>query len=246
MGYTNRGYEAYGGDADYNEQRSRRSPARPLRRGYGQDYRGYTRGYNMDREPSYRTEYNTGAGARYDENYGRDYSRSDRQQWREAGFNQGPRRSHLRCRDIMTRDVTTCHRDTPIIEVARIMRDEDVGALPVLGLDGKLEGIVTDRDLIVSGLTSNKDDANLRAEDCMSDDLFTANQNDRIVDIINEMGDNKVRRVPVVDGRGRLVGIISMADVALHTNKDMELEDALEDISKPHSFLDRVASWFDW
>ena len=126
------------------------------------------------------------------------------------------------------------------------MRDEDIGALPVLGDDGKLEGIVTDRDLVVEGLTSDKPEGELRAEDCMTDDLFTANQNDRLVDVINEMGDNQVRRVPVVDGRGRLVGIIAMADIATQTNKDDELEEALEDISKPSSVLDRIANWFNW
>jgi CBS domain-containing protein len=126
------------------------------------------------------------------------------------------------------------------------MRDEDIGSLPVIGENGKLEGIVTDRDLVVEGLTADKPEAELRAEDCMTDDLFTANQNDRLVDVINEMGDHQVRRVPVVDGRGRLVGIISMADIAIQTNKDAELEDALEDISKPSSVLDRIANWFNW
>ena len=211
----------------------------------------------MSRDPNYRTEYNrgyTGSGAERDENYGRGASESNR--WRSSDegrwetrrntYGQGSRRSHLRCRDIMTRNVTTANRDTPIFEVARLMRDEDIGALPVIGENGKLEGIVTDRDLVVEGLTADKPEAELRAEDCMTDDLFTANQNDRLVDVINEMGDNQVRRVPVVDGRGRLVGIIAMADIATQTNKDDELEEALEDISKPSSVLDRIANWFNW
>lgn len=155
----------------------------------------------------------------------------------------GPRRSHLRCRDIMTREVKTCVRETPFQEVARIMRDEDIGALPVLEENGRLAGIVTDRDLVVRGLNSTKEDVELRADDCISTDLYTAHPNDRLVDVINEMGDHQVRRVPVVDNRGRLVGIISMADVSLETNKDTELAEALEEISQPGSWLGRLGRW---
>jgi len=207
------------------------------------------RGYSYGREPNYRTDYDrgfAGYGATYNEgeNYGRGYSESGR--WAERGgfYGQGAQRSHLRCRDIMTRNVTTCRRDTPIREVARLMRDEDTGAIPVLGNDGTLDGIVTDRDLVVKGLTKDKSDDELRAEDCMSTDLFTAHPNDRVVDVIREMGDHQVRRVPVVDSRNRLVGIISMADVALQTDKDLELAEALEDISKPSSWFGRLARLF--
>lgn len=208
----------------------------------------------MSREPNYRTERDTGYtgyGVRNDENYGREYSDygrgSNRENYGDRSFyGQGPLRSHLRCRDIMTRNVTTVHRDTPLTEVARLMRDEDIGALPVVGDGGKIEGIVTDRDLVVGGLTSDKADAELKAEDCMSTDLFTANQNDRIVDVIREMGDHQVRRLPVVDGRDRLVGIIAMADIATQTSKDMELGEALENISQPSSWLGRLGNLFHW
>src|SRR6185436_3091285 len=134
---------------------------------------------------------------------------SDRWDTSQGIHNQGPQRSHLRCRDIMTRNVATCQRDTPIAEVARLMRSEDVGALPVIGPDGRLDGIITDRDIVVKGLNADKPEAELRAEDCMSDDLYTANQNDRVVEVIDEMGDHKIRRIPVVDSRGRLVGIVA-------------------------------------
>jgi CBS domain-containing protein len=161
--------------------------------------------------------------------------------FRESFTNQGAQRSHLKCRDIMTRNVTTCNKNTNIEKIAQLMRFEDIGAIPVLDEEGKLEGIVTDRDIVVEGLTKDKTDAELTAEDCMSTDLFTARQNDRLVDVIREMGDHQIRRVPVVDSRNRLVGIISMADVATQTNKDRELEKALEEISKPSSWFGRLA-----
>ena len=209
-------------------------------RGYGEDYRGYTRGYNINREPNYRTE--------YDEGYTGDWTSSNADRWETTrDFTQGgPQRSHLRCRDIMTRDVVSCRRDTSITEVARLMRDQDTGAIPVLDESGKLSGIVTDRDLVVRGLTAEKPEAEMRAEDCMSDDVYTANQNDRVVEVIREMGDHQVRRIPVVDSHDRLVGIISTADIALQTNEDRELADALQEISQPPSWLGRLATLFNW
>lgn len=263
MSYRDRNYDAKRGEDDFDDPRYK-SSGRRQDRGYGDDYRGYSRGYNTSQEPNYRTEpdesYRGWNARSYEndrrnyENNMRNYSPLDRWATEEAeqvevnrGFyGSGPRRSHLRCRDIMTRNVTTCQRDTPVALVARIMRDEDIGAVPVIGGDGRLEGIITDRDIIVSGLNSNKNDAELLAEDCMSTDLFTANQNDRIVEIINEMGDHKVRRVPVVDSRDRLVGIVSMADIAIETNKDMELAAALKNVSQPPSWLGRLAGLFNW
>jgi len=225
-------------------------------RGYGEDYRGYTRGYNLNREPNYRTEYDEGYTG-----YGRNpavdnYGRGQQGRWSSSnaeryettrGYTQaGPQRSHLRCRDIMTRGVATCRRDTPINEVALLMRDQDTGAIPVLDENGRLCGIVTDRDLVVRGLTADKPEPEVRAEDCMSDDVYTTNQNDRVVEVIREMGDHQVRRIPVVDSHDRLVGIISTADVAVQTNKDRELAGALEEISQPSSWLGRLTHLFNW
>jgi CBS domain-containing protein len=164
--------------------------------------------------------------------------------YRESFASQGARRSHLRCRDIMTRNVTTCTLSTNLQKIAQLMRFEDIGAIPVLNDEGRLEGIVTDRDIVIAGLTKDKADAELRAEDCMTTDLYVAGQNDRLVDVIHEMGDHQIRRVPVVDSRNRLVGIISMADVATQTQKDRELGEALEEISKPSSWLGRLAHYF--
>jgi CBS domain-containing protein len=247
MSYRNRDY-TYGDYAGYeDEQRTRDANRSEGRRGR-EDYREYSSRYERGGEPGYNVEYDRGYGrygTRYDEAYGREFG-GESAVSREGYYGQGPLRSHLRCRDIMTRNVTSCHRDTPVIEIARLMRDQDIGAIPVLGANGKLEGIVTDRDLVIEGLTSDKIDADIRAEDCMTTDLFTANQNDRLVDMINEMGDHQVRRVPVVDGRDRLVGIISMADIATQTNKDRELTEALEDISKPPSFFGRLSRLFSW
>ena len=169
-------------------------------------------------------------------------------------------RSRLRCRDIMTRELVVATRDTTVVEVARMMKQEDVGVIPVVEYDvpagngrtenvnyegrnyarGKLIGLITDRDIVIRAVADNKDCASVRAEDIMSVDIYTAKPNDRVVDVIRKMGDKQVRRIPVTNDNGYLVGNISMADLALETRQDRELADALEDISKGSSFWNRL------
>ncbi|HVF50255.1 MAG TPA: CBS domain-containing protein [Pyrinomonadaceae bacterium] len=177
---------------------------------------------------------------------------------------RGATRSHVRCRDIMTRDVTVATRQTMLEDVAKMMRDEDTGVIPVveraaedqtdLGTvrpdmnrtqanvsgNGKLVGLITDRDLVVRAIAEGKDARSTRAEEIMTAEVHTAQPNDRVLDAIRKMGDKQVRRIPVVDRDGTLRGIISMADVALETEEDRELADALEEISSGSSFWNRV------
>jgi CBS domain-containing protein len=173
-----------------------------------------------------------------------------------------PERSRLRCRDIMTRDLAVATRDTTLPEVALMMKQEDTGVIPVVEYDmqqgngrtdeserkyegrnytrGKLIGLITDRDIVVRAVADNKDCASVRAEDIMSVDVHTARPNDRVVDVIRKMGDKQVRRIPITNENGYLVGMVSMADVAIETRQDRELTEALEDISKGSSFWNRI------
>lgn len=171
-------------------------------------------------------------------------------------------RSRLRCRDIMTRDLAVATRDTTITEIALMMKQEDTGVIPVVEYDvapgngrnedterkyngrnysrGKLVGLITDRDIVIRGVAEGKDCTQVRAEDIMSVDIHTAHPNDRVVDVIRKMGEKQVRRIPVCNENRYLVGMISMADVAVETREDRELADALEDISKGSSFWNRI------
>lgn len=171
-------------------------------------------------------------------------------------------RSRLRCRDIMTRDLVVATRDTTLTQVALMMKQEDTGVIPVVDYDvssgdgktntnerkydgrnysrGKLVGLITDRDIAVRAVADGKDCAAIRAEEVMSVDIHTVSPNDRVVDVIHKMGKKQVRRLPVVNENGYLVGMISMADVALETQEDRELGEALEDISKGSSFWNRI------
>lgn len=170
-------------------------------------------------------------------------------------------RSRLRCRDIMTRDLAVATRDTSLTQVALMMKQEDAGVIPVVDYDtagnghaktdaaydtrnnqsrGRLMGLITDRDIVIRAVAEGKDCGATRAEDIMSTDIHTAAPNDRVVDVIRKMGNKQVRRIPVVNDNGYLVGMISMADVAIETPEDRELADALEDISKGSSFWNRL------
>jgi CBS domain-containing protein len=181
--------------------------------------------------------------------------------WRDREYRPGER-SRLRCRDIMTRDLAIATRDTPLTQVALMMKQEDTGVIPVVEYDvtpgngrtenddrrydgrnysrGKLLGLITDRDIVIRAVAEGKDCTQARAEDIMTVDVHTAHPNDRVVDAIRKMGDKQVRRIPVCNENGYLVGMISMADVAVETREDHELQEALEDISKGTSFWNRI------
>jgi CBS domain-containing protein len=188
-------------------------------------------------------------------------TRGDIGRSREREYYREPERSRLRCRDIMTRDLAVATRDTMLAEVARLMKQEDTGVIPVVEYDatsgngrnegerkyegrnyarGKLIGLITDRDIAMRAVAENKDCASTRAEDIMSVDIHTSHPNDRVVDVIRKMGNKQIRRIPVVNENSYLVGMISMADVATETHSDHELAEALEDISKGASFWNRI------
>lgn len=199
-----------------------------------------------------------------DEGYGG--SLYDRGEHLRRGFREYPthQRSRLRCHEIMTRDLAVATRDTTIREVALMMKEEDTGVIPVVDHDipggngktgndetaadtrrynrGRLVGLITDRDIVTRAVAEEKDVAGTRAEEIMSTDLKTAKPNDRVVDVIRKMGDKQVRRIPVVSDSGRLLGMISMADIARETEEDRELGGALEEISQESSFWRRIFS----
>ncbi|HEX8851907.1 MAG TPA: CBS domain-containing protein, partial [Pyrinomonadaceae bacterium] len=164
--------------------------------------------------------------------------------------------------DIMTRDVTVATRDTTLEEVARMMREEDTGVIPVVEpgettsdsvtevqrvpartqANGRLVGLITDRDIVVRAIAEGADARAVRAEEVMTTDLHPVRPNDRVIEAIRLMGDRQVRRLPVVDREGNLRGIISMADIALETEADREIAEALEEISSGSSFWSRIFS----
>ena len=146
-------------------------------------------------------------------------------------------KSRIRCRDIMTKSVRTATREQSLKDVAILMRDGDMGSVPVVE-NGKLVGIVTDRDIVVRSIAEGKD-ASASVDEAMTTDIFAVKPDDFVFEAIRLMGNKQVRRVPVVDNDGSLAGIIAIADIALEMEDEKEIAETLEEISSGSGFWNK-------
>lgn len=142
----------------------------------------------------------------------------------------------MKARDIMTSDPFVVCADEPVSRAAEIMRDLDIGLVPVVdNLDAlHLKGVITDRDITIR-CTAGRHDAGCLVEEHMSPGpLATVGLETELVDILARMGDAQVRRIPVVDD-GRLIGIIGQADIAtkVGATDPQAIETLLEKVSTP-------------
>ena len=142
--------------------------------------------------------------------------------------------SRRRCSEIMTSNVRTAMRERPLSEIATMMRDGDMGAVPVVE-NGRLIGIVTDRDIVVRCVADGHG-PDTPVSEAMTTEIFSVRPDDFVFEAIRLMRDKQVRRVPVVAEDGKLAGIISMADVALETEDELEIAETLEEISSGSAF----------
>jgi len=137
-------------------------------------------------------------------------------------------------RDVMTRGVETATPDSTIAEVARRMRDLDVGSLPVTE-GSKLLGIVTDRDLSVRATAAARDANTTRVREVMSPELAWIFDDEPADAAARVMRERQIRRLPVLDRSDRLVGVVSLADLATDLGDDRLKGSTLEGISQPNS-----------
>lgn len=135
--------------------------------------------------------------------------------------------------DVMTRGVRTMAPSDTVVQAAQAMDELNVGVIPVC--EGqKLVGMVTDRDIVVRGVAQEGDPKTLKLADVMSTNVRCAREDDDIDDVLSEMASTQIRRMPVVDGRERLVGIVTLGDIAAKDIGDEEdLAVSLSDISSP-------------
>lgn len=117
-----------------------------------------------------------------------------------------------RVADVMAQQVITADPQMILAEVARRMKEHDIGALPVVGADGRLLGIVTDRDIVVRALSEAKD-GNLRVADVMTPNPVTITPDRPLLEAAKLMAEHQIRRLIVVEG-GRVVGMLSVKDLA--------------------------------
>jgi CBS domain-containing protein len=116
-------------------------------------------------------------------------------------------------RDVMTPDPKCVGEKDSLVDAARLLRDLDVGALPICGEDGRLKGMLTDRDIVVKCLAEGGDPSSTVAGSLGDGKPITIGADDDIREALQVMQDSQVRRLPVIDGHD-LVGIISQADIA--------------------------------
>ena len=135
----------------------------------------------------------------------------------------------MQIRQVMTEKVSFVAPDTRIPVVAGIMRDEDIGSTPVVEND-RLIGMVTDRDIVIRVVAEDKDPRAVTARDAMSPKVLYCFDDQNVEDVLENMGDNQIRRLPVVNRDKRLVGVVSLGDLAKASSG--KAGDALEEISQ--------------
>lgn len=227
FGEASPGYSSGMYDADYHGA---------FRRGRFEDQGGrYDRGMRAG-------AYGMGYGGGYQERelgYGAfDYGRSSGM---GSSFSRTQEQSRTRAGEIMTENPECVTPDTKLTDVAKRMRELNVGIIPVVeSMDNRrLQGVITDRDIAVRAVAEGKD-GNTMVRDAMTKEVEAVNKNDPISNVLNVMQREQVRRVPVTDREGRLVGIIAQADLAVdYASGDMDREqrvgDTIERISEPAS-----------
>lgn len=137
----------------------------------------------------------------------------------------------MKLQDVMTKRVFTSTPKTSIREVADMMKELNVGAIPIVE-NNKPVGIITDRDIVLRTISEDKDPASVRASDIMSVDLIFGTPDMDIDTAAALMSRYRIRRLPVVDNN-QIVGIVTLGDLAANPHVADEAGNALSDISKP-------------
>ena len=135
-------------------------------------------------------------------------------------------------RDVMTPGVRSVSPSQSLAEAAEVMKGEDVGSVPVVE-EGRLAGIVTDRDIVIRAVADRRDPQTVKVEEVASRDLVTVEPEQDLDEALALMARHQVRRLPVVE-QGQLVGMLVQADVALEA-KEKKVGETVEEISKPTS-----------
>lgn len=132
-------------------------------------------------------------------------------------------------REVMTTDIDYCTPLDNVFEAAVKMHDLNVGAIPVVE-NGRLIGMITDRDLVVRGIAEKRPGSS-QVTEVMSKDIITISPDTPVQEAAQQMAEHQIRRLPVVEG-GRLVGIVSLGDLATHRYSDESAGRALSAISE--------------
>ena len=137
-----------------------------------------------------------------------------------------------KARDIMSDDCTCIGENDSVLDAAKLLKEKDVGAVPICGEDDRLKGMLTDRDIVVKVLAEGKDPADTKAGELGQGDgkTVTVGADDSIDEALKTMAEHKVRRLPVIDDQ-RCVGVLAQADIARNIDEE-KVGDLVEAISE--------------
>jgi CBS domain-containing protein len=139
----------------------------------------------------------------------------------------------MKVKGAMHKGVDWVSPDTPVTELAKLMRDHDVGAIPI-GENDRLVGMVTDRDIVCKGLAQDNFDARgARAYDVMTAEIHCCREDDDLAKAVRHMEELKVRRLPVINKNKRMIGMLSLGDVSNSAPVEL-LSECIKSVSAHH------------
>lgn len=136
----------------------------------------------------------------------------------------------MKLRDVMSNPVIRIHPDESVAVAARTLNRYNIGALPVCGSDGRVCGLVTDRDIVTRCLAANRSPSTTTVRDVMTSQVVSARPDMDASLAAGLMGREQIRRLPVIEN-GKLCGMVSLGDLALKEESSIEAGDALTEIS---------------
>ena len=139
-----------------------------------------------------------------------------------------------KCSDVMTRNPVSARPDDTVASVARLMKENDIGPVPIVDNDSskKLVGIVTDRDLAIKIVAAGRDPQTTPVSEVMTTNVITCRDDDDIETALDAMSTQQLRRIPVVDAGNMLLGIIAQADIATRMDSPEKTGEVVKDISE--------------
>ena len=142
----------------------------------------------------------------------------------------------MTCGELMTPSPTCAQASHTVADAAELMKREDVGLLPVVGDEGtRLIGVLTDRDIVMQVVAAGRDPRTTRVEDAMTSDPLSCRSDEPLETVMELMATHQVRRMPIVDDNGDVVGIVAQADLATRLRDPREAGEVVQAISEPEA-----------
>lgn len=139
----------------------------------------------------------------------------------------------MKVKDAMHKGVDWVSPDTPVVEIAKLMREHDIGAIPI-GDDDRLVGMVTDRDIVCKGIAANGFDAKRSmARDVMTAGIHCCREDDDLSKAVHHMETLKIRRLPVINKNKRMIGMLTLGDVGVSASGDL-ISECVKSVSAHH------------